>query len=63
VRQPNVTTSHVFRGKKMIALAEEPALMMPIAVPRERSNQRLTIAAAGIWIHAMPAAPSTPNAR
>jgi hypothetical protein len=37
--------------------------MRPIAVPRERTNQRLTIAAAGIIMPAMPAAPRTPSVR
>jgi hypothetical protein len=37
--------------------------MMPIAAPRERTNQWLMTAAAGIMMHAMPAATKTPNAR
>ena len=46
-----------------MALAEAPALMTPIAAPRERTNHRLTMAAAGIWMQAMPAPPRTPKAR
>ena len=62
-RQPNLAMSQALRGKKRKALSEDPALMMPMAAPRERTNQWAMTAAAGIIMHAMPAATSTPKAR
>ena len=47
----------------MIALAEAPALTTHIAAPRDRTNQRFTIVAAGVWMPPIPAAPRTPKAR
>src|SRR5688572_27967634 len=45
----------------MMALPALPALRIPMAVPRERTNQRVTIVVDGMIRPAMPAAPRTPK--
>jgi hypothetical protein len=40
-----------------------PALRTPIAAPRDRMNQRVTIVVDGMRMPAVPAAPRTPKLR